>query len=59
MAYEKHIIRREKDAIIKQMAFCGKYNRGHAQCLKKQQIWLLPNYIKRISRGVSYVCSCM
>ena len=41
------------------MAFCGKDNRGHAECLKKQQIWLLPNYIKWISRGVSYVCSCM
>ena len=41
------------------MALFGKYNKGHAECLKKKQIWLLPNYIKWISRGVYYVCSCM
>jgi hypothetical protein len=33
MTYEKHISN-EADEIIKQMAFCGKYNRGHAACLK-------------------------
>jgi hypothetical protein len=32
--HEKHIIKTDKDKILKQTEFCGKSNRDYAACLK-------------------------
>ena len=42
MADEEHVIWKEQDKIITQIALFGKYNRENGAFLKTQQISLLP-----------------